>query len=88
MTQKVKRAHTLFFLPIKSKLQSYQLFTNNSFKKERRPTKNMQILTIYYALGAVLLQLATIHEISAYDHSEEIDDFQIDVDREVDVVSC
>jgi hypothetical protein len=46
----------------------------------------LTILTIYYALGAALF--ASIHEISAYDHSEEIDDFQIDVDQEVDVVSC
>jgi hypothetical protein len=47
------------------------------------------ILTIYYALG-VALQLASLHEISAYHHSQEIDDFQIDVlDHEVDhVVSC
>ncbi len=45
------------------------------------------IPTIYYALGAALL--ASIHEISAYDHlSEEIDDFQIDVDQEGDVLSC
>jgi hypothetical protein len=45
------------------------------------------IPTIYYALGAALL--ASIHEISAYDHlSEEIDDFQIDVGQEVNVVSC
>jgi hypothetical protein len=51
--------------------------------------KNMKIiiLTIYYALGAALL--ASIHEISAYDHAEESDDFQIDADQEVDVaVSC
>jgi hypothetical protein len=47
----------------------------------------INILTIYYALGAAL-QLANIHDISAYDHSEEIEDFQIDVDQEVDVVSC
>jgi hypothetical protein len=45
------------------------------------------ILTIYYALGAALP--ASIHAISAYDHhSEEIDDFQIDVDQEANVVSC
>jgi hypothetical protein len=44
------------------------------------------IPSIYFALGAALL--ASVHEISAYDHlSEEIDDFQIDVDQEVDVVS-
>jgi hypothetical protein len=44
------------------------------------------ILTIYYALGAALL--ASIHEVSAYDLPEEIDDFQIDVVQEVNVVSC
>jgi hypothetical protein len=49
---------------------------------------NITILTIYYyALGVALL--ARIHEISAHDHYEEIDDFQIDVlDHDVDVVSC
>jgi hypothetical protein len=48
----------------------------------------INIVTIYYALG-VALHLASIHEISACDHSQEIDDFQIDVqDHEVDVVSC
>jgi hypothetical protein len=44
------------------------------------------ILIIYYALGAALF--ASIHETSAYDHSEEINDFQIDVDQEVKIVSC
>jgi hypothetical protein len=48
----------------------------------------INMLTIYYALG-VALQLARIHEISAYDHYEEIDDFQINVvDQQVYVVSC
>jgi hypothetical protein len=45
------------------------------------------ILTIFYALGAALLA-STIHVISAYYHSEIIDDFKVDVDQEVDVVSC
>jgi Na+/melibiose symporter-like transporter len=53
--------------------------------------KDMKIkmITICYVLGAIL-PAASIHEISAHDHhhSEEIDDFQIDVDQEIDVVSC
>ena len=47
---------------------------------------NIIILTIYYALGAALLW--SNNDFFAYDHSEEIYDFQIDVDQEVDVVSC
>jgi hypothetical protein len=46
----------------------------------------INILTIYYALGATMLD-ASIHELSADTHFE-VDDLQIDVDQEVDVVSC
>jgi hypothetical protein len=47
----------------------------------------INILTIYYALGAALLA-ASIHELSVNTHFE-VDDFQVDVDQEDDVaVSC
>jgi hypothetical protein len=52
----------------------------------QQKSMKMIIPTIYCALGAALL--ASIHKISSLDLSEEIDDFQIDVDQEVDVVSC
>jgi hypothetical protein len=46
----------------------------------------INILTIYYALGTALLA-ARIHEVFANTHFE-VDDFQVDVDQEVDIVSC
>jgi hypothetical protein len=80
---KSERAHN--FLLAKNK---FQLVIHNIVKKERQPTKNMKTnnLTIYYALGAALL--ASIQEISVYGHSEEIDDFQIDVDQEALNLVC
>ena len=85
------KEHTLLFLP-KFEIKN----TNNSFKKllkivsrrngNKQKIMQINILTIYYALGAAL-QLESIHGIYAADHSEEIDDFQFDVDQEVDLVS-
>jgi hypothetical protein len=47
----------------------------------------IQILAIFYALGAALQITRISKNKSAYKEYEEIDDFQIDVDQEVDVVS-
>jgi hypothetical protein len=49
----------------------------------------INILTVCYALGVALQLAMSIHGISAYGHSEEIDYIQIDVDQEVELLpSC
>jgi hypothetical protein len=83
MPHEVKRVHNS--LSCRNKTIQTPIIVSRRNGNQR---KNMKIIipTIYYALGAALL--ASIHGISAYDLSEEINDFQFDVDQEVDVVSC
>jgi hypothetical protein len=46
----------------------------------------INILAVYCALGAALQLAMSIHGISAYDYSEQIDYFQIDADQEVELL--
>jgi hypothetical protein len=76
------KEHTVLHLP------TSQRVTNHSFRKANNKSMQINILTTYYALGAALQLAMSIHGISGHDHSVEIDHFQINVDQEVDVVSC